>query len=243
MNQSKSSCKIYSRNRLKIFKPKKYNRRHKDYNTGYKLIITIIIIAIIIYLIIVKSINPIFKTLCANEAHAIATKITNEKTSMSMQDYDYGDLFTIEKDENGNIQMINANVFTIDKLTSDVSERIQKGLEEAESTNVKLSIGSFTGIELLSGIGPQIPIKLSSTSFIDTELKSEFVSQGINQTLHKIYFQINCKVNILTPFEAISEDISNQLLIAENVIIGEIPNNYYNFEGLSNVEDMLNTVE
>ncbi len=243
MNQSKSSCKIYSRNRMKIFKPKKYNRRHKDYNSGYFYFIIVIIIAIIIYLIIVKSVNPIFKTLCTNEAHAIATRITNEKTSIAMQNYDYGDLFTIEKDKDGNIQMINANVFTIDKITSNVSEYIQKGLEEAENTKVQLSIGSFTGINLLSGIGPQIPIKLSSTSFIDTELKSEFISKGINQTLHKIYFQINCKVDILTPFETITEDINNQLLIAENVIVGQIPSNYYNFEGLNNVEDVLNTVQ
>ena len=243
MQQSKSSCKIYSRNRIKIFKPKKHNRRQKNYNSSYIFIVAIAIIAIIVYLIIVKSINPIFKTLCTDEAHIIATKITNEETSKAMEQYSYGDLFTIEKDNNGNVQMINANVFNIDKLTSNVSGNIQKRLEETQTTQVKLSMGSFTGMKLLSGVGPKIPVKLSSIGQIDTELKTEFISQGINQTLHKIYFQIDCRVNILTPFETITQDIPNQVIIAENVIIGQIPSNYYNFDGLEQKEDLLNTIE
>ena len=116
-------------------------------------------------------------------------------------------------------------------------------MQENEQTQVKLSVGSFTGINLLAGIGPKIPIELSSTGQINTELKTEFISQGINQTLHKIYFQIDCNINILTPFETITQNISNQLLIAENVIIGHIPENYYNFDGLSQPDDLLNTIE
>ena len=149
MQTSKSSCKIYSRSRIKIFKPKKNNRRLKANKTNYMFFVTIIIIAIV-YTIITKSINPIFKTLCINEAHSIATKITNEETSRAMEGYTYSDLFSIEKDQSGNIQMINANIFTIDKLTSNVSEYIQKKLQENEQTQVKLSVGSFTGINLLT---------------------------------------------------------------------------------------------
>ena len=73
-------------------------------------------------------------------------------------------------------------------------------------------------------------------------LKSEFSSSGINQTLHRIYLQIECEVSILTPFKTIDEKIENQVLIAEAIIIGTTPNTYYNFEGVS-MADALEVME
>ena len=99
MQPSKSSCKIYSRSRLKIFKPKKYNFKYKNKDNKFFFIILIGIIALIVYLIFTKSINPIFETICSSEAQAIATKITNEESGKAMENYDYNDLFTIEKDD------------------------------------------------------------------------------------------------------------------------------------------------
>ena len=67
---------------------------------------------------------------------------------------------------------------------------------------------------------------------VETDLKSEFKEAGINQTLHRIYLEVKCNVNILTPYSTIKETIVNQVLLAEGVIIGNIPNTYYNIEGL-----------
>lgn len=41
-----------------------------------------------------------------------------------------------------------------------------------------------------------------------------------------------CKVSILTPVNVISEEIKNQVLLVEGIIAGEIPESYYNLEGL-----------
>ena len=95
-----------------------------------------------------------------------------------------------------------------------------------------MQCGSFTGFKLLSGKGPGVPIRISSIGNVETDLRSEFTSQGINQTLHRVYLQVECNVSILTPYDSITEKIKNQVLIAENVIVGKIPNTYYNIEGI-----------
>lgn len=143
----------------------------------------------------------------------------------------------------GNIQMINANIFKIDEITSDIALYIQKELDNTQNTKVKLPIGSFTGVKILSGMGPSVNIKIASTGKVNTDLRSEFVSQGINQTIHRIYLQIDCIVNILTPFKTIEEKISNQVLLAENVIMGQIPSTYYNFEGEGADKSKLETIK
>ena len=138
--------------------------------------------------------------------------------------------------------MISANIFVIDEITSDIALYIQEELKNTQSSDVKLSIGSFTGIKIFSGMGPNINIKVSSTGKVNTEIRSEFVSQGINQTIHRIYLQVNCTVNILTPFKTIEENISNQVLLAENVIIGQIPSTFYNFEGADDERSKLEII-
>ena len=104
-----------------------------------------------------------------------------------------------------------------------------------------MPFGSFTGINLLSGRGPGIKIRISSIGNVETDLRSEFEAQGINQTLHRIYLQVKCEVSILTPFKDITKDITNQVLIMENVIIGTVPNTYYTIEG-TNKSDALDFV-
>ena len=147
----------------------------------------------------------------------------------------------ITKDNDGNITMIKSNVIQINEIISDVAVKIQNSINERGKENIKITIGSFTGSKLLSGRGPGIPIKISSIGNVETDLRSEFSAQGINQTLHRVYLQVDCEVSVLTPYNTISEKVSNQVLLIENVIVGKIPSTYYNLEGIdsSNAIDII----
>ncbi len=74
-------------------------------------------------------------------------------------------------------------------------------------------------------------------------MKSEFVEKGINQTLHRAYLEVKVNVNILTPFQDIEKEITNQILLMENVIVGRIPQTYYNFEEDTDENKALEVVE
>ena len=191
--------------------------------------------------IVLDAISPIFNALCEDKAKSIATIISNNEATNVMKDHTYDELFTIEKDNDGNITMIKSNVIQINEIISDVAVKIQNSINERGKENIKITIGSFTGSKLLSGRGPGIPIKISSIGNVETDLRSEFSAQGINQTLHRVYLQVDCEVSILTPYNTISEKVSNQVLLIENVIVGKIPNTYYNLDGIdsSNVLDII----
>ena len=225
--------KIYSRRRINFPKiPKKIKNKNKKLKSIIIKMITIIIIAMLTAYLIIKAITPIIDKSCLNLAKSMATKITNEQTTFAMTNYKYDDLCTITKDNNGNIILISANVIPINEIISNITLRIQNELNKTENSSFKMKLGSFTGIKILSGRGPDINIKMSTIGNLDTELKSEFISTGINQTLHKIYLEIECNVMILTPFDTKEEKIVNQVLLAEAVIVGTTPNTYYNFEGV-----------
>ena len=95
----------------------------------------------------------------------------------------------------------------------------------------------------MAGRGPAVKIQISSIGNVETSLKSEFKAQGINQTLHRVYLDVNARVNILTPFKDIEQEIYNQILLVENIIVGHIPETYYNFNGVDekdNAMEMIN---
>lgn len=83
---------------------------------------------------------------------------------------------------------------------------------------------------------------MSTAGNVETDLVSQFSHEGINQTLHRIYLNVSCTVTILTPFDSIDENITNQVLLAEAVIIGDIPSTYYNLNGM-NSDNLIDIVE
>ena len=213
--------KIYSRKRIL------YNRKILNFTSILGIALTVVVI-------VYKSVGPVFDTICIDEAKSLATLITNKQATSVMEQYNYEDLFSIEKDKDDNITMIKANVFPINKITSDIAIKIQEDINNQGRNSIKIALGTFTGVKILAGRGPNVKIKISSVGNIETDLKSEFTSKGINQTLHRVYLQIKCEITILTPFSNEKETITNQILIAENVIVGKIPTSYYNLEGMSN---------
>ena len=219
----------------------KNNPNSKNVKKSLKLII-IILIAIATAKYIIDTVTPIFETLCINKSKSMATIISNTETMNVMKSHSYDELFTIEKDADGNVTMIKSNMVSINEITSEIATNIQKELDNKGRENIQIALGSFTGIKILSGRGPGVPIRISSVGNIDTELKSEFEAQGINQTLHRVYLQLTCRVNILTPFEDIENEITNQVLLAENIIVGKIPETYYNLEGLTPENDAMEVI-
>lgn len=234
---------IYSRPRIKLSKFLIINNRKKSFKNDKKFkFLFVITIIFIIFGVVVRAVTPVFNRLCSDKAKSTATIVTNEETTNVIKDYKYSDFIIIHKDEDGNILMLESNMKNINDVISDVAYRIQKTINNTQDEDVTISLGSFTGISILSGRGCKVPIRISTIGNVKTNVKSEFISQGINQTLHRLYLDIESEISILTPFNTINETIRNQLILAENIIVGEIPNAYYNISGLTE-SDAMNLME
>lgn len=224
---------IYSRPRIKLPKFLIINNGGAFNNKKISKLLLILFIIVGIIGVTVKAVTPVFNKLCIEKAKSVATIITNDETTNVIKDYQYSDFVIIHKDDTGKILMLESNMKNINIAISDIAGRIQVNINGTQEEKVNLNLGNFTGVNLLSGSGIKIPIKINTVGNVRTDVKSEFKSQGINQTLHRLYLQIETEVSVLTPFNTINETISNQFILAENIIVGEIPETYYNLEGLT----------
>lgn len=219
----------------------RYNKRNFNYNK-IKLIIAVLTILIISYstaIMIIKAINPTLERQSKIIARSLAEGLTNSITKEEMQNYKYEDLCSIQKDENGNISMLNLNIINVNKLTSTITSRLQKEINNNNNSIIKISLGSVTGNKLLMGRGPKINVKVETIGDIQTSIRSEVKEAGINQSLHKIYLNIECNMAIISAYKDTDEKISTEVLIAEAVIVGKIPETYYNLNGIG-VDDTMN---
>ena len=235
---NKNEEKIFTRRKIRLPKFRRVvgDRRLSDKKRKLIKIMAVLIIAITFSYTVTKAIEPIIETQCRNLAKNVATKVSNEEATNVMADYEYEELVNVIKDENDNIKMLSTNIIVINKIISDIPIKIEEALKKKENSEFNIKLSTFLGSKLLGGRGPNINVKLQLSGNVETNLKSEFISTGINQTLHRIYLELNCKVNILTPFETIEEEVINQVLLVEGVIIGDIPDTYYNLEGISETE-------
>ena len=205
-------------------------------------VILVLIVSILVYKAIMNYIEPVFETLCEDKVKSIATIISNQESTKIMNKYQYEELYTIEKDEAGNVVIIKSNVAPINNMISDLTESIQNRFNEMEKNEIKIPLGNLFGGYYFAGVGPSIPAKARTSGTLDTEVKSEFIAQGINQTLHRVYVNFECYVKIITPVKNFEKKITNQVIIAEHVIVGNIPDSYYNLEGIDSTDEMLNVI-
>ncbi len=229
--------KIFSRKRIHIPKIIK-NQKPKNIQKLIKIII-ILLISILVAKNMLDAVEPIIEERCKSLANAVATKICNEQATRVMADYEYDDFCKVIKDEDNNVKMISVNMITINKIISDIPVYILEELNKEENNTFEIRLGSFTGSRILSGLGPNIKIRMMTDGEIETDLRTEFVDAGINQTLHRIYLNIKCDVSILTPYSVIKDEIYNQVLLTEGVIVGNIPETYLSLDGSG--LDKLNT--
>ncbi len=221
---------IYSRKRIKVPKIKGFYTNNKNAKKFFSIFI-IVMIAIFTFYSLFKSLSPIFEEICIEKVREIGTNIMNSASNKILDNLDYSNIISIEEKDNNRI--LKTDVVVINKIASNIALEAQKQLQELEQETIKIPIGAFTGSRLLSGSGPKINIKVISAGNILTEIKNEFEAKGINQTIYRIYLELNCKVSIVTQYKTIEDDIVNQVLLVETVIVGDVPQSYYNLEGIN----------
>ena len=128
---------------------------------------------------------------------------------------------------NGTIESSNKNVRKVfDESLKTLLSLQEKLFDELKEKKTSIAFGTLTGWELLNGKGPPIPLKISASGSVNTDIKSDFLNAGINQTLHRIYILIHSKISVVMPGCSCVTEVDTTVLAAETVIIGKVPNFY-----------------
>lgn len=142
---------------------------------------------------------------------------------------DYSLLVTFEKDAQGRVTALKSNMAAFNRLQASISDDILQRLSEVTTSTLSIPIGTLTGSSLLAGRGPAIKIKMQTVGSATANFRNTFSAAGINQTRHQIMLDVHVSVSILLPGFRTSTKVSNEISVAETVIVGSVPENYTYF--------------
>ena len=194
------------------------------------IVIAVLVLLFVGYLLIDSSVRPTILSLTEARLRAIGVKAMNEAVQETVGNgLVYTDLITIEKDNEGKIALISANTAMMNTLAAKTANCAQDKILNIGEQGISIPIGTVVGGQLLSGRGPAIKIKAEPVGSVTTEFKTQFEDAGINQTRHKVYIVLTATVRIVVGNASQTVSISSEVMISDTIIIGDVPQNY--FEG------------
>lgn len=143
----------------------------------------------------------------------------------------YDRIVYFEKDLNGRITALKTNMSEVNRLKTDILNLINDEILALDSSQIGVPLGSIILPEFLSGKGPVIPVQILAIRNSDASFASDFTEAGINQTLQKLTMAVSVDVTILVLGETNSFTVSSQVVVAETVIVGQVPDTFLHIGG------------
>lgn len=138
----------------------------------------------------------------------------------------YDRMVYFEKDLNGRITALKTNIGEVNHLKTDILNIINGKILALDAADIGIPIGSLFLPELFSGKGPAIPVHILAIRNSDAAFTSHFAQAGINQTLHQLIMEVNVDAAVLVLGQTSTFSISSQVVVAETVIVGQVPNTF-----------------
>ena len=159
--------------------------------------------------------------------------LTNDAISRQIEEGSirYDRIVFFEKDVNGKITALKTNIGEINRLKTDILGIINEEILALDTSDIGIPLGSLILPELLSGKGPVIPVRILSIRNSDATFSSDFSQAGINQTIHQVIMEVSVDVAILVLGETDSFTVTSQVVVAQTVIVGEVPDTFLHTGG------------
>ena len=193
------------------------------------LLLTALLLAAAVFAML--QLRPLLESLATTRVSNTVTRIISEAVDEAIQSGEirYDQLISFEKDNEGRITAVHSNMAVCNRLQSEILDLILTRVGQVSARELSIPIGSLTGSALLAGRGPSISVRMESVGSSSARFENQFESAGINQTKHRIVLRIDVYVSILLPGYSTVTQVTNEITVAETVIVGEVPGTYTYF--------------
>ncbi|MBR5868179.1 MAG: sporulation protein YunB [Clostridia bacterium] len=172
--------------------------------------------------------RDVIRELAETQVKNATSDLTNDAIAKQIEDgvVQYDRIVYFEKDLDGRITALKTNIGEVNRLKTDILNIINDEILALDNSDIGIPIGSLFLPELLSGRGPVIPVHILSIRNSDAVFHSNFTQAGINQTLHQVTMQVTIDVSVLVLGETTSFTMVSEVVVAETVIVGDVPNTF-----------------
>ena len=147
---------------------------------------------------------------------------------LSQEDFASLRYVRFEKNEAGEIAAVSADMGAVNALSAAILENVV-GTAENRTLTVKIPAGSLSGVSLLMGRGPEVPVEILMLTSSRVGFDNSIVSAGINQTKHRLLLSVFVDIDVVVPWGTRSTQVRSQVLIADTIVVGQVPETFVSY--------------
>ena len=177
--------------------------------------------------------DPVIRALAQTQVKNTASDLINDAIArqISTGQIRYDRIVYFEKDLNGRITALKTNMGELNRLKTQALAIINEEVLAADESSLGISLGSLLLPALLSGKGPRLPVRILAIRNSDADFISDFSEAGINQTMHRLHMEVRLDMTVLILGRTDSISVTSQVVAAETVIVGQVPQTFLNTGG------------
>ena len=177
---------------------------------------------------------PMVEELAVTRVTNQTARLINDAIDAQIRDgvVDYSNMVLLEKDDTGAVTALKTNISEMNALKTRILDTVNEEILQLNVEEIGVPIGNLLVPALFSGRGPYLPVKVLTVRSSEAAFSNQFTQAGINQTLHQIIMTITIDMTIVTPAGTEQVDTSSQVVVAETVIVGTVPESYLAIDGV-----------
>lgn len=170
-------------------------------------------------------IRPYIQSISSYQAQIYGTRVINDAIyeELASENIRYDNLVTLTQNGQGQITSLQTDMVALGRLRGRVTEAVIQEIDEMEEQQIAIALGTLSGVQLLSGRGPDVHLRVEPAGYLTSEVENRFESAGINQTRHQIMLILDMRVMAIIPGYTTSTEIHTEYCLAETVIVGTVP--------------------
>ena len=188
----------------------------------------LLILLLVLFFLLRSKYRLVISDLARTQVMNTTSDLTNDAIAkqIAVGDIQYDRIVFFEKDLDGRITALKTNMSEVNRLKTDILNIINDEILALDTSDIGIPLGSLFFPELLSGKGPAIPVHILSIRNSDANFVSHFSQAGINQTLHRLNMEVSIDVAVLVLGQTESFTMTSEVVVAETVIVGDVPQTY-----------------
>lgn len=204
----------------------------------FRWLFVIFIVLFVILVLFRLRYRAVIDELAQTQIRNATSDLINDAISdqIATGDIRYDRIVYFEKDLNGRITALKTNINEVNRLKTEILRIINGQILALDTSDVGIPIGSLILPEIFSGRGFLIPVRVMAVRNSDASFHSAFTEAGINQTLHQVNMNVTVDVTVLVWGETALFPVESSVVVAETVIVGEVPTTYFQTGGTNGTE-------
>lgn len=195
------------------------------FKTARNITFLLLIIFFVISIAYIRFVMPISVKICQKYAITSINNIIQNSMYSSSKNIKSED-FILRSDNNGRLEYLSVNSIIVNNICAETASMVSKNLNNLTTSKIRLPLGVFTGLPILSHFGPSTTIRLQPIGDATADYETSMTQAGVNQVNFQVWINVHTTVSIVNPLWSKDLEITRKLTLVNTVFNGEIPKTY-----------------